>query len=143
MTDQDPLSEQLPEAPYAIVEAFIDGERVNAHALKEALADPMAREHLVELLVLRDAVGTMAPAVWSAARGPRSWSGRGWLAAAAVLVMSVTAGYVAGQRRIAPPAPRAAVETTVDFGSAPIAPAPTRVIALRPGINWVDTSGGR
>jgi hypothetical protein len=143
MTDHDAPSESLPPEPYAIVEAFIDGERVDADALKEALADPMAREHLVELLLLRDAVGTMAPAAWSASRRPQAWSGVRWLAAAAMLVTSLTAGYLAGQRRLPPPTSRGTVETTVDFGNVPIAPSPTRVIPLREGINWIDSRGGR
>lgn len=145
MTDKEETNNQLVEEPYAVVEAFIDGEPVDAQALKDALAEPAARDHLVDLLVLRNAVGTMAPMAWSAAgRRPRGvWNRTRWLAAAAAVVLSLTAGYVTGQRVgiSTPTAP--GVETAVDVGSSPIAPTPTQVITLRPGVDWTERSGGK
>jgi hypothetical protein len=145
MTDDAQTNEPYPDLRYATVEAFIDGEPVDPEALKDALADPAARDHLVDLLVLRKAVRTMPPLAVSAAhpRSPRSRNRAGWLAAAAAVVVSLTAGYLTGHRAIPPATAHADVEATIDFGSVPVAPAPTHVVALRPGVNWTDSQEGR
>lgn len=143
MTDEH-MNEQHPDGAYAIVEAFIDGEPVDSAALKDALGDAAARDHLVDLLILREAVRTMSPVAGSVARRLSGASTRArWLAAAAAVVMSLTAGYLAGQRAIVSATAQSSVETTIDVGSVPVAPAPTRVVTLEPGVNWTDSQGGR
>ena len=125
-----------------IVAALADGERVDPNALKVALDDPAVREYLVDLIALRQAVGRcddLSDVQW---RERASFKARvSWLSAAAAVVISLSAGYVAGQRTVqAAPAP--IVETVVHLESAGIAPKPTRVISLRPGVNWTEKVGG-
>ena len=60
------------------------------------------------------------------------------------VVMSLAAGYVAGQRVTRrPPSRRPRIEAAIQFERPPAAPTPTQVIPLRPGINWTEDSGGR
>ena len=143
MSDQD-VDSTLPGARLHVVEAFIDGERVDLERLEDALADSVSRRHLIELLLLRDAVAGMGPVEWSAAR--RAQGKRRvvrWLAAAAALVFCVTSGYVAGQRVMVAAATPSSVETVMTIDPAPAAPAPTKVISLQPGVNWTDSREGR
>lgn len=142
MTDVQETNDPLPDRPRAIVEAFIDGEPVLPEALKDVLAEPAAREYLADLLVLRAAVAMMAPASSGIARHDRRSNRMGWLAAAAAVLISLAAGFLAGQRVVTPVEART-VEAVVEFQSAPTAPTPTRIITLRPGVNWTESSGGR
>ena len=128
----------------------MDGEVVAPGALREALADPDARDHFVDLLVIRGGVGSLGPPAWSASTS--AWAGRRWWVAAAVLVLGVASGFIAGQRtvdaRVA-----AGVETVVESSpsrdgagrleGAIAAPKPTRTISLQPGINWTERTGGQ
>jgi hypothetical protein len=137
--DADPLDEQS----CLVVAALADGEPVDPDALKSALDDPAVREYLVDLITLRESVGTLSglpPVQW---REHRSVLSRvGWMAAAAAVIVSLTAGYVAGQRAVqAAPAP--SVETFVDFSGSGSAPKPTRVVPLRPGVNWTEKVEGQ
>ena len=131
-----------------IVAAFLDHEPVDAAALDRALADANGREYLIDLLVLRGLVANPAarlgpidrPAASERARergtGRRSAL---WLAAAAALVVvGTTGGYVAGrvvyrQHQVSQAQPRV---------SGPAAPAPTHVIRLENGVTWSEKSGG-
>ena len=143
MTNVQKLTELSPDDPLAIVEAFIDGEPVVPEALKDALADAAGRDYLVDLLVLRGVVARMESPMASVtcARAERSRHLK-WVAAAAAVVMSLLAGYFAGQQVVTPIETRT-VEAFVEPQSAPTAPAPTRVITLRPGVNWTESSGER
>jgi hypothetical protein len=134
-------SAELNEQSCIVVAALADGEPVDAAALKVALDDPAVREYLVDLIALRQSVGTMSelpPVQW---RERRSFLSRaGWMAAAAAVVISLAGGYVAGQRTVqAAPAP--SLETFVTMGPTVAAPKPTRVVTLRPGINWTEREG--
>jgi hypothetical protein len=144
MSDRDQADHAAVDS-LLVVEAFVDGQAVNAHALMDALAQPAGREHLVELLLLREAVGTMAP-LTSSMPGRRPWprwrSGR-WVAAAAGVVLSLTTGFVAGQLTVHGQASPQSAQVVVDAGMSPAAPEPTHVITLRPGVNWTETSGGQ
>ena len=147
MTNQNEINSDINSGrfddAFAIVEAFRDGERVDSQALKAALADAAAREHFVDLVALREAVGSMAPGVWSAGSRAGGRDRVRWFAAAAAVVVSLTAGYFAGQRTDASTgAPSSAVEAVIQFERRPAAPTPTQVIPLRPGINWTEKSGG-
>ena len=127
-----------------VVAAFLDHEAVEAPALERALADAGGREYFIDLLVLRGFVGDPAVRLAPAERIPSTerrvdrrsaW----WLAAAAMLVaMGTTGGYVAGrvvdrQRQVS------RVEHEI---AAPAAPAPTHVIRLENGVTWNEKSGG-
>jgi len=140
MTNDDVReSAELNEESCQVVASLADGERVDPEALKLALEDPAVREYLVDLVALRQSVATMSePVQW---RERRSFLSRaGWVAAAATIFISLTAGYVAGQRTVeAAPAPT--VETFVTIGPAAAAPKPTRVVTLRPGVNWTEKEG--
>jgi hypothetical protein len=133
-----------------VIEAFADGEPVAPAQLKAALADEAARDHLIDILVLRGMVGgqTMArPAAFAApvvarpaaSAPPARLSWARWLpAAAAVALIGGITGYLAGSR-----APAAAVpdSSAMAVSSAP-APAPTQVIHLREGVDWTEKAGG-
>ena len=132
---------QLDEQRCLVVAALADGEPVDPSALRAALDDPGVREYLVDLIALRRSVASMSelpPVQW---RERRSFLSRiGWMAAAAAIAVSLTAGYVAGQRTVqAAPAP--SVETFIDLGVSAPAPKPTRVVPLRPGVNWTEKAG--
>lgn len=134
-------SAELNQHSYLAVAALADGEAVDSAALKAALEDPAVREYLVDLITLRQSVGMMSeqlPVQW---RERRSFLSRaGWMAAAAAIVISLTAGYVTGQRTVqAAPAPT--FETFVTMGPTVVAPQPTRVVTLRPGVNWTEKEG--
>src|SRR5262245_57162199 len=121
---------ELNEQSYLVVAALADGEPVDPATLKVALDDPAVREYLVDLVALRQSVVTMSeqmPVQW---RERRTFLSRvGWMAAAAAIVVSLTAGYFAGQRTVqAAPAP--SVETFVTIGSTAAAPQPTRIVTL-------------
>lgn len=140
MTNDDVReSAELNEESCQVVASLADGERVDPEALRLALEDPAVREYLVDLIALRQSVAAMSePVQW---RERRSFLSRaGWMAAAAAVVLSLTAGYVAGQRTVeAAPAPT--VETFVTIGPTVDAPKPTRIVTLRPGVNWTEKEG--
>jgi hypothetical protein len=134
-----------PDArPYLVLAALADGERVDPEELRSALEDPAARDYLVDLIAIRHAVGTL-PLPSTGVRERRSLSARArWWTAAAVVAISVTTGYVSGHRAAAQAIPPPRFETAIDFGTSRVAvPAPTRVVSLRPGVNWTETIGGR
>jgi hypothetical protein len=131
-----------------VIEAFLDNEPVGAADLSAALDDADAREHFVEVLVLRGLV--------SDAGGPRQMTdgvsraaeATGfrrrtaiWLAAAAALVVvGTTGGYLAG--RLGFGVARQADTPVAAEAPATSAPAPTHVIRLENGVNWNERSGG-
>ena len=144
MTDRTESNEHIPEL-HAVVEEFLDGEMVDPSRLRAALADEAARDHFVDLLIIRRAVHGLDALTTSAVHRPRAaWPRKKWLAAAAAAVLvSVTAGYVAGQRALAAAIVPSTVEAVVIPDDEPAAPTPTRSITLKPGVNWTDSSGGR
>ena len=140
--ENESLGATPEEQSYLVVAALADGERVDPPALRIALADPAVREYLVDLMALRHAVGTMG-AVPSTVSPDRHFLKTGrWLTAAAAVIISLTAGYFAGQRTAALTLSASTIETAVDLGSIPVAPKPTHVVPLRPGVNWTETAGG-
>jgi len=64
------------------------------------------------------------------------------MAAAAAVAISLAGGYVAGQRTVQGSA-APSVETFVDFDGSASAPKPTRVVPLRPGVNWTEKVEGQ
>ena len=122
-----------------VIDAFIDGERVDAEALKTALADPAGRDYLVDVWLLREAVQTepirevaaMTPPIASRPRRA-SW----WLVAAA-FATALAGGYAAGQNfgRREPIATNPIAPVATSPAGAPAdgpfpVPAPSRVIQL-------------
>ena len=142
MTDHIETNEPVPEL-HGIIEAFLDGEAVDPAMLRAALADEAARDHFVDLLAIRGLLrGVDAVAPGAANQTPGGRPRARWLAAAAALVVSLTAGYVAGQRAMASTG-GSTVEAVVVGGGTPDAPQPTRSIRFTPGVNWTDRPGGR
>ena len=123
-----------------VIDAFVDGERVDPAALKDALSAADGRDYFVDLWALRDAMQQDRD-VSADLRSPRFASRpslQRWLFAAA-LIVCVAGGYAAGTRsawsaRVAP-APLAsasappAAAAPAERGVFP-APQPTRVIQL-------------
>ena len=125
------------ESQLEIIDAFIDGERVDAAALKRALDNEAGRDYFVDAWMLREAVqqDRDTPTVHRVAAAPRRRTVGGW-AVAAALVAGVAGGYLAAYRTTPPadsvnaPAP---VATSIATGPSPAAfpaPEPTRVIQL-------------
>ena len=139
------------DTPLQVIDAFIDGERVESAALKAALAEEAGRDYFVDLWLMREAVqrdaaaeSTALPVAVVASRRtqPR------WLVAAAIAA-GLIGGYALGYRtpfRAAPPpgaTPTIAVSTPVTSTPPSTAfpvPAPTRVIQL--DFHPASTAGG-
>jgi hypothetical protein len=145
MRDRQENSSPPANQAYGFVEAFLDGERVDPTSLKEALADAQARDHFIDLLLLRDAMGDVAPLAPNAATfRPDRRSRAKWLtAAAATVLVSLSVGYAAGQRVVASDGTPPNVEVFLPMDRPTSAPAPTRSIAFEPGVNWTDSPGGQ
>jgi len=129
---------------YEVVAAFLDGERVDVDALKRALSEPDGRDYLVDLLTLRESVGeTVVPSPVSKAGFATSPARRrGYAAAAAVLAGVVgLGGYAMG--RAAHLASVSVRDGSLGASAIVIAPEPTRVIRLEPGVNWMTATGGK
>ncbi|HUF48259.1 MAG TPA: hypothetical protein VMM93_10620 [Vicinamibacterales bacterium] len=126
----------MSEPHEMIIDAFLDGEPVDAERLTEALGDAPACQYLADVLVLRGLVGSDpgADAVVAPARTTAA-SRRTWIAAAAVVV-AAGSGFGLGWRAagnraalIAPPgSPAVAISVS--------APEPTAVIRLESGVDW-------
>ena len=130
-----------------VVAAFVDNEPVRADELSAALADPSARDYLIDILVLRGVVaGGLQPASRTEPANPRPVQRGIWIAAtAATLVIGIGAGFLAGRRTItneplvAGPGITATPAPTTSSASAP---APTHVIRMENGVDWNERSGG-
>jgi hypothetical protein len=142
MRNQDTETEPLPDPSYLVLEAFLDGETIERKALIEAFEDAGAREHFVDLLVVRGGIAALEPSAWSAGSG-RTRSRPRWWAAAAAVILAVATGFIVGQRTVDATANAAAVETVAAPSTSVVAPRPTRVIALKPGVNWTESTGAR
>jgi hypothetical protein len=141
MTNQETQSEPLPDPSFLVLEAFLDGETVERSALIEALADAGARDHFVDLLVLRGGIAALGPSAWSPVSRPQRRPR--WWAAAAAVILSVATGFIAGQRTVGATANTAVAETLPAPSNTVVAPRPTRVITLQPGVNWTESTGAR
>ena len=117
------------------IDAFIDGETVDAIALDAALASPSGRAYLFDALALRRLMSSEPAVVAAPASRARTLS---FYARAAVVAFALVGlGYAAGVRvdRAQPDVPT----TTAQISDAP---EPTRVIELKPGVNWHESKGG-
>jgi hypothetical protein len=114
-----------------VISAFIDNEPFDPLALANALADPNGRDLLMDLIALRLVV---AADLTDDVRPTRTATSTRWrILAAAAILLALGGGYAAGHRT-------ASAGSRVAASDA--APAPTRVIDLRPGIEWHQTGGG-
>jgi len=140
------------ESRFEIIDAFMDGERVDAAALKRALTEEAGRYYLVDAWLLREGVQEdMAhdSVVLPAPAAVRARGVRPWLIAAAIL-LCLGGGYAVGYRagnlwapagspaslnkEVLTPQPAPATHKT----SFP-APVPTRVIQI--DFNATPTAG--
>lgn len=128
-----------------IIDAFIDGQRVDGDAIKRALADPEGRAYLIDVWLLREAIqenetrasyDVTPSASRSARHAPR------WLVAAAI-TGSLLGGYATG-RFTGRPAPVAVTQPATAMVAQPSpafpVPAATRVIQLE--FHVPNTTGG-
>lgn len=143
MTNEQTTGGTEPMTPLLVLDALLDGERVEQQALRLALDDKEARDYFVEALLLREMATEMGPARFAVPSKSTSPVVRGirWLAASLILAVSAGTGYVYGQHSRNEVPPSGVVEVVLDNQSAPQAPEPTRSIRFEPGVNW--TSSGR
>lgn len=119
------------------IDAFLDGERVEAPALEAALASAEGRAYLIDALALRQ---LMSEAPSAAVQPPHRKPALLFYARAAVVALGLLGiGYAAGTARTSPP-DGSVIETNSAQSIA--APEPTRVIELTPGVNWHESKGG-
>ena len=131
--------EDRHEVPLEVIDAFIDGERVDADALKTALADASGRDYLIDAWLLREAVRADPVGEQKAAAPPVAGrAGRAsWWLVAAVFATALVGGYTAGQNfgrtravtESTGPTLTASPTTVPSSGPFPV-PVPTRVIQL-------------
>ena len=131
---------EMMDARFEVIDAFVDGERVDAAALKAALSEAEGREYLIDAWLLRESVqedlaldaSTPLPARRRLS-GPRTWVLAASVAAACLLFFVF--GYGAGGRSRSTTGKDAASTTakaTPASTSFPV-PAPTRVIPVQFG----------
>jgi hypothetical protein len=142
--------EDMADAKLEIIDAFIDGERVETSDLKRALADERGRDYFVDAWILRESLQDVmsveaAPAAAPvAARAPRRVS---WPIAASIAAACLASGFGIASfvNRGTPDAPAVTPQTTIEAtakDSAFPAPPPTRVIRLEMDVNWRESRGG-
>jgi hypothetical protein len=129
-----------------VIDAFLDGDRIDADALKRALTVETCRDYLVDTLALREALAASAPSLHEMPSLRLGWRRFGWPAAAVILLGSLAGGFAAGYRSAgalssAPPSPVVSAPPA-SSPTAPVAPKPTRVIRLEQGVDWKESGGG-
>jgi hypothetical protein len=142
----------MVETSLQVIDAFIDGERIDANALKAALAEPAGRDYFVDVWLMRDAVqyesAGAPPVAVAAAAAPAAMprrEPRRWLVAAAI-AGALLGGYAIGYRTTgsatppSSPAQSPAVTVSVPPASAFPVPPATRVIQLE--FHPATTAGG-
>ena len=114
-----------------VITAFVDNEAFDPDALARALAEPAGRDLLIDFIALRHVVSEDGAVEQAAAKPLRShWRE---LVAAAAVVAALAGGYLLGRGHIGPG------QSSDDLS----APQPTRVVDLRPGVEWQPVAGGR
>jgi len=127
-----------------IIDAFVDGERVDSEAIKRALADPEGRAYLVDAWLLREAMQEDRVRTSSLATVPvrSARPAQRWLIAAGIAA-GLIGGYATGRiTRDATQLPAALPTTTAVAQPSPAFPVPaaTRVIQLE--FHAPRTTGG-
>jgi len=107
---------------FAVLSALIDREPVDPGALAAALEDPAARAELVDFVRLRNRLGEELADEEPAAHARAPSRAKAWLARAAMVLLSLTAGTAAGA-------------LWVEWReSRP--PEPDRIVRFVPGVDW-------
>jgi len=116
------------------IDSLLDGETVEPAALDTALAAAEGRAYLIDALAIRHLIADAPVAVAPVRRRPALLFS---VRAAVLAVGLVGLGYFAGARGTTP-------KTVIPMSSAEIVapPEPTRVIELKPGVNWQESRGG-
>ena len=113
-----------------VISAFVDNEPFDAESLARALAEPHGRDLLIDFIAMRHLVNADAASEQRLAVAPARSRWREAVAAAAVIA-ALAGGYAAGRVQRDP-------QSTRDETSAP---QPTRVVELRPGVEWQPATG--
>jgi hypothetical protein len=121
-----------------LLDAWIDGEPVSPDVVEALLATHEGRAYAVDVMALRCALRADLPVAPPVVESPSRW--RTYLAAAAGVVLTTTAGFLAGQFVTRDDGRAADVGTAAATRDA--APAPTRVIQFEVGVDWSESSGG-
>ena len=128
-----------------IIDAFVDGERVDSDAIKRALADPEGRAYLVDAWLLREVMQEDQTRTSSDVTAPVSRSAKGpqrWLVAAGIaasLVGGYATGRITGHDASLPSTPPTTTAVAQPSPAFPVPPA-TRVIQLE--FHATKTTGG-
>jgi len=129
-----------------VISAFVDNEPFEPSALARALAQPGGRDLLIDFIALRHVVSADGASDSRIAVAPERPRWRGVVAAAAI-VAALAGGYAVGRERATLGTGGTGVtgvtEATTGAPVMATAPAPTRVIELRPGVEWQSSNGGR
>jgi len=151
---------------FEVIDAFVDGERVDAAALKRALAEADGRDYFVDTWLLREgvqdelavepvpqgdvpALEASAPPTRAAVTAPSNRRGT-WRAAVAASLVGLIGGglggYLIAERSLAS---RVSAPTVADAPSAPSAPTasfpaptPTRAIPIEFSTHNAASGGG-
>ena len=107
---------------FQVLSALIDREPVDPDVLAAALEDPAARAELVDFVRLRNRLGEELAGEEPAAHAGAPSRAKAWLARAAMVLLSLTAGTAAGAwwvewRESRPPEP-------------------DRIVRFVPGVDW-------
>ena len=121
------------------IDAFVDGDTVDAGALDAALASVEGRAYLIDALSLRRMMND-APAGGAIDAPRRARPLHFYARAAAVAIGLLGLGYAAGARDAAVGGDMSVAAATAQAADAP--PEPTRVLELKPGVNWHESKGG-
>lgn len=119
---------------FELIDAFVDGERVDAAALKRVLAEGAGRDYFVDAWLLREGVLdelALEPVPQLRARPNRRWPMLAVAASLASLMVGGLAGYRMGAvRGETSPAAVATVPAPAPAGTSFPAPPATRAIAV-------------
>lgn len=136
------------EDRFEVIDAFVDGERVDAPALKRALSEEDGRDYFVDAWLLREGVQEQMALESIPQTEVRRLPARGWpLLAVAVSILCLIVGGLAGYRlsdvgrtaRLeAPPARETPVQVKTSF---PVPP-PTRAISIEFSTDTPGAGGG-
>ena len=136
---------------FEVIDAFVDGRRVNAPELKHALAEEEGRNYFVDTWLLRESLQDEMAVETIPHTRPDAAIGRRWILPVAVSLISLVGGSYAGYRLAqmadvsAPPITTPAAPLSPGPGtqtpSFPV-PAPTRAIPIEFGADSTSASGG-
>lgn len=119
---------QTHEHDLKTIAAFIDGERVDPHALKSALTHDQGRDYLVELVAIRELMAT--PTMTVAAPKPTGPTRAWWIVSAAAVLLAIAGGIAVG------------TTTATHFAMTASKSAPAATVVVTTDGGWRETKGG-